>query len=378
MTNYVWAATDKSGRKVIKEIEAANAEDAKYILLAQGYADLELKEDEVISAANAGFSDRPTMFGEELRVTAEERLKHRDDPTDTFWAVLRKGLGQSLGGCVAVILFTGYNLYRGNYISALLLVVAMFAWLAFLLCLGLPSVYYRKLIQAMDWSRWNEALSLVQTLKAIERISLIKVPATELTRNRAIALVGLGDLLAGLAEFKQCEGRPDCPGWLYQLFVGGLYSTAKQYDKSIECNLAAIAEKPTSTAYLDLANRYARYKKDPVKARAAMAEAEKTPLVDITKPFHVRCLGIIAYLEKDFATARRHLESAIEMVEPAKGRPFRDGHLGVTRAYLSCVLARQGDVTGARQCLAQAKAYLIATEEDELLAECRELCAEHG
>ena len=71
MTNYVWSATDKSGKKVIREIEAATAEDAKFVLLAQGYSNLELKEDEVTSAVLAGFTKRENAFGQEIRVTAE-------------------------------------------------------------------------------------------------------------------------------------------------------------------------------------------------------------------------------------------------------------------------------------------------------------------
>ena len=93
----------------------------------------------------------------------------------------------------------------------------------------------------------------------------------------------MGRLSEALAEYQQCEGRPDCPSWLYKLFVGSLYTTAKQYDKAIEYNLMSIAEKSTPTAYLDLANRYARYKKDPVMAREAMAEAEKSPIVDLAR-----------------------------------------------------------------------------------------------
>jgi hypothetical protein len=108
----------------------------------------------------------------------------------------------------------------------------------------------------------------------------------------------------------------------------------------------------------------------------AMAEAEKSPLPDLAKPFHIRCQGIIAYLEGDYAAARRELETAIELVDKAKGRPFRDGHLSVARAYLCCVLARQGDLPAAKKCFALAKKYLVATAEDELLAECRELCGE--
>lgn len=376
MTNYVWSATDKSGQKVIKEIEAASAEDAKFVLLAQGYSNLELKEDEVVSAAVAGFSKRENAFGAEIKVTAEQRLKHRDDPTVTYWDALRKGVEQNCIVFLTLILFAIYSGFRGQWGYVTLYIAALLAWLAYILFVSLPSVYYRKLIKASDWSQWNDVLSLVTTLQLIGRFSFVKVPATELTRNRTKALAGVGRLDEALAEYTQCQGRPDCPIWLYKLFVASLYTTAGQYDKAIEYNLASIAAKPTSTAWLDLANRYARYKRNPVKARAAMAEAEKSPLADIAKPFQLRCHGIIAYLEGDYAAAKRELETAIELVEKAKGRPYRDGHLSVARAYLCCVLARQGNLAGAKKCLALAKEYLVATKEDELLAECRELCGE--
>jgi tetratricopeptide (TPR) repeat protein len=376
MSNYVWSTKDKSGQKVIKEIEAETAEDAKFILLAQGYSDLELKEDEVGSAAIAGFPKTVKAFGEEIKVTAEERLKHRDNPTVTFWDALRKGIGQSLIGCLLLILLAIHSGYRENWGSALLYIVGLLAWLAFIICVSLPSVYYRKLIKAADWSQWSEVLSLVATLETMGRFSFVKVPATELTRNRTKALAGMGRLDEALAEYKQCEGRPDCPSWLHKLFVASLYTTAKQYDKAIEFNLASIAEKPTSTAWADLANRYARYKRDPAKAGEAMAEAEKSPMADIAKPFCIRCRGIIAYLEGDLATARRELETAIELVEKAKSRPYRDGHLSVARAYLCCVLAKQGDLPMAKKCFNSARDYLVATKEDELLAECRQLTGE--
>ena len=376
MTNYVWSATDKSGNRVVKEIEAATAEDAKYVLLAQGYSNLELNEDEVIGAVLAGFPKRQNAEGQEIKVTAAERMKHRDDPTLTFRDVLRKGIGPSYLGFLALIFFLVYSGFRCEWGYFLIYTIALLAWLVFVFFAGLQSVFYRKLIKAADWSQWNEVLSLVATLKIIGRFRKVKVPASELTRNRTKALVGLGRLNEGLEEYKKCEGQPDCPDWLYKLFVASLYTTAKQYDKAIEYNLASIAAKPTSTAWLDLANRYARYKKDPVKARAAMAEAEKSPLADFTKPFNIRCRGIIAYLEGDYAAARSDLETAIDLVEKARGRPYRDGHLSVARAYLCCVLARQGDLPTAKKCFALAKKYLIATKEVELLAECRQLCGE--
>lgn len=373
MPNYTWSVRDKSGKLVIQEIEAANADDAKYILLARGYAELELKEDDVAAAVQAGFSNTPKFLGEEIKVTAADRLKHRDKPSATFATAIFDGIKQTKGIFFLILILAVYNGYRGNWIAVFCSVGAALAWLAFFVCLASPLVYYNKMIQALDWYRWEEVLSLIETLKIAGRFSLAKVPETELIRNRANALAGLGRLDEALAEYSQCEGRADCPSWLYKLFVGGLYTIAKQYDKAVEYTLAAIAENPNSTAWLDLAYRYARYIKNPVKAREALAEADKTPLIDVAKPFRLRCLGVIAYIESDLASARRDLEAAIGIVEKAKGRPFRDGHLSIARAYLCCVLAKQGDLAAAKSNFNLAKEYLAATKEDELLAECQRL-----
>jgi tetratricopeptide (TPR) repeat protein len=361
---------------VVKEITANTAKEAEKTLLDGGYTDLDLREEDIIAAAQAGFSDRPTLFGEEIKVTAEDRLKQYDKASTGFFSCILTGINQSKFLCLLIIGLAIYQGYQEHWASVAILAVGMLAWLAFLTCVSLPSIYYQKLIKASDWSRWEEVLSLVATLKAVGKFSIVKVPATELIRNRAKAFAGQGRIEEALAEFKQCEGRPDCPTWLYKLFVGSLYTTAKQYDKAIEYSLLSIAEKPTPTAWSDLANRYARYQRDTVKAREAMAEADKSPVPEVSKPFRIRCLGIVSYLAGDYGAARRHLETAIEMVDKAKNRPFRDGHLSIARGYLSCVLAKQGDLPAAKTCFAQAKPYLVATKENELLAECRNLIGE--
>ena len=253
MTNYVRSATDKSGKKVIREIEAASAEDAKFVLLAQGYSNLELKEDEVDSVVRAGFPKRQNDFGAEISATAEQRLKHRDDPTATFRDAIRKGFGGNsllVATLLGLAIYSGFRKQTGLF---LLYLVVLLAWVACILYMSLQSVYYRKLVKADDWSRWNDVFTLVAILKVIGRFRKVKVPGSALTRHRAKALAGLGRMDEALAEYKQCEGRPDCPGWLYKLFLASLHTTAKQHDQAIECNLASIAEKPTSVAWADSA-----------------------------------------------------------------------------------------------------------------------------
>jgi hypothetical protein len=103
-----------------------------------------------------------------------------------------------------------------------------------------------------------------------------------------------------------------------------------------------------------------------------MNEADKSVISEIGKPFRLRCLGIIAYLEGDCGEARRNLEIALQMMEQTRDQPYRDGGISVTKAYLCCVLAKLGDLKAARQCLSEAKEYLVATDESELLADCNE------
>jgi tetratricopeptide (TPR) repeat protein len=214
---------------------------------------------------------------------------------------------------------------------------------------------------------------LIKSLKTVGKFSFVKVPDSELIRFQAKAIVGKGKLAEGLEIYKQCEGRADCPSWLYKLFVGGLHVLAKEYDKAIEYNIASIAEKSTPTAWADLSYRYARYKRDPVRARQAMAEADKEPVAELIKPHRARCIGVIAYLEGEYTAAKNNLEACIEMIEKVPNRPFRDGHLSIARAYLCCVFAKQKNISAAEKCFNQAKAYLVATDETELLAECQQL-----
>ena len=376
MSKYVWTGRNQWGQNVVREIEAPSATESQAQLLAEGLTNLALKEEEVMAAVQAGFPKDSKIFGEPITISAADRLTAADKPVVTMWDGIRTGIKQSLSISLLIVAVIAVNAARGDWFYTGVGATALIAWLLFIICLSLPSIYYRKLISAADWNRWNEVLSLVAALKVIGRLSFIKIPAAELARHRAKALAALGWPDEALAEYKQYEGRPDCPKWLHKLFVASIYVTLKRYDKAIELNQAVIAENNLPIAWAELAYRYARYKRDPVKAREAMNEALKSPTADAVKPNRHRCEGVIAYLNCDYARAQQEFETAIQMVEKEKWRPYRDGHLAIARGYLCCVLAKQGNFADAKTCFTQAKSYLIATDETELLEECRHLIGE--
>ena len=77
MATYTWTAKDRDGKSVVREITHESVESSKAALEAEGYTDLKLMEDDIADAARAWFTEKTVFLGEEIKVTAEQRLKVR-------------------------------------------------------------------------------------------------------------------------------------------------------------------------------------------------------------------------------------------------------------------------------------------------------------
>ncbi len=370
MPTYIWSALDSSGQKVFREIQANNSNESKQVLVDEGCTELILVQDEIMDAANAAFPKKIEILGEKITITTRERIKHFGKGSPTLFSAILSAFSQGKQMVALIVILFVFGLYRGSTLSFPLLAFSLLAWILFVVAVSLPGIYYGRLHKAADWAEWNQVLKIVTSLQNLGKIHFIKVPAPELARYRAKALAGLGRLPEALELYKNFEGQPGCPTWLFHAFVAGIYDTAKQHDHALEHNLISLKEQPTPSMYIDYANRMLRYKSDPATARLALAEAEKSTIPDIATPFYLRCQGVLAYLEKDYVSAKNALESALEIMERTRNQPYRDGHISVTRAYLSCVLVRLGDLKSAGDQFEKARSYLEATGETELIAEC--------
>ena len=88
-------------------------------------------------------------------------------------------------------------------------------------------------------------------------------------------------------------------------------------------------------------------------------------------PHHHRIEGLLAYVEGNYETAKRELETAIQMMEKTPRVPYRDGAIAIARAYLCCTLAKLNDRSGSEKNYRAAQSYLEATEETKLIEECK-------
>jgi tetratricopeptide (TPR) repeat protein len=373
MPTYLWTAKDRSGQTVAREVTADSVEQSKKLLLDEGCTDLVLKGDEIYEQAQKSFGEPSKIFGEDIEVTAEDKLKFHEAPPPTFLRCLVDGVREETGLLLVSGAACGWLIYRHRYWFAGLVAAAAIGWMVFRVFAALPGIYYRKLVEAREWHRWKEVLAIVDRCEAMNRRHFLKLPAPELANSRAKALVGLGKLQEGITELQRVENEPGMPSWLFKSNLAALYDIAKQHDNAIECMRQAIAEQPTHALYIDLAHRLLLRKRDAAAGRTALAEADKETQTEMAKPFVLRCRGMIASLQGDYVTARREFEEAEAELLAHANRPFHNANLALTRALLASVLGRLGEFAAGRKTLAKAEKYLVAAKETELLQEARSL-----
>ena len=371
MPNYVWTVKSRYGDKLIREVAAETVEDAKARLVAEGCTDLVLETGEIDDAIHSG-RKLPKLFGETIKPTPSQRIKIHNQEPRTYWTVLRDGVTRTWGVLLLIPLLALEEWFRGNRLSVWLLAAALAVWLVMVMLNGLPSILFRQLVTALEWSRWRRALAVVTRLELLGRVHHLKVEPFYLALCRAKSLAGLGRLPAAVELFGPYENTPGCPGWLHKMFMAGIYDLAKDHARAAAFARASVAEKPTAVGYIDLADRLARHLKDPAQARAALGRAENVSLSVNEQIFFLRCRGIIAWREGRDGPARRDLEAALALMNKNPRTFYRFGNICVAKGYLGCVLARQGDLPAAQKYFAEARKYLEATDEQELLQACRQ------
>jgi hypothetical protein len=368
MPIFVWTAKDKFGNPVVRELSTPTVGQSKQLLLDEGHTDLVLKQDEIMAAMAESFTEKVMVFGEEIQVTATERLKYRDQPGGTLFSILRETTTQDAKLYLIMAALMAWQFYGGRLTIGFILLGVTLIWPGFRVWMGLPGILYRKLNEDREWHRWRDVLALLRRIERIQLYHFIKISRTELIRIRALALAGLNRLPEALTEFQAIRDQPGMPDWLYESNLALIYDCAQQHDQALICTRNSLELDPRNTIYLDLAWRLLHRKKDTSSARAALAKVDATTLIDIAQPFVKRTWGMLAFLEGDDLTAQRELETALTLWERSNARwVFRESNIALTKGYLCCVLARQGELARAKKHFADARNYLTAVRETDLL-----------
>ena len=381
MGTFLWSGKDAQGNQRSERVEAENAQQARAILADRGWTDLQLIQDELGSAAAS-------------QVKAAGWVREGADPQKMaeLQAKLMQGkktpglLAQSLDSIKKEIKFIiiwaailAFGIYKHRTwaivfgAAGIALYVLLFPVLHFVFrFFAKAQNEYARLNKARVWGRWDEVLECVERLRRPDRITGVGVPEFELVRCRAQALVGLGKLDEGLAEFRKLENSPKVERWMYYSLLAAIYDVGKQFDKALEMRRKAVEEKSdTASVWIDLAYGYVRRLKKPVEARAALAHTEKLEISGLGKPYLFFLRGIILWREHKPDEARKELEKALVAFRPLMHQPLVEGLLLLTKAHLCAVEIELGNVANAKTLFREVEPYLIAHREDELLELCR-------
>lgn len=368
MPTFLWSGKTASGEDVVERVEAGTAEDARKLLEARGWTDLRQHTTEIhdfVSRQATRASD-PDL---KPNLTPKQELAYLQGTAPGFWANWFNSIRESGTTLLMLCLCLGLAIYHqrtfGNIIAITLLVFALavlvLIYPVFHRWFGKTKDAFVKLHTARNWRRWNEVLGYLEALEKAQSLTKIGIGEAEKARYRALALAGLGRLDEAVASFTAAAEKANMPKWLFHSHLAGVYTSAKQYDKGLECYRQALeAAADKSSVCLDLGVYLVQRFNCPDEARQLLAAAEASQLPELARCYLPYLRGSIALRENDFAAVDLNLREALARFEKHAANKFYifEPSLLICKGYLAISCAALGKKDEARKYFAESGKYL--------------------
>jgi tetratricopeptide (TPR) repeat protein len=365
MAEFIWKVKDENGQTIVRQVTSYSEEESRKILLSQGFTDLQLVSDEIMTRA---------INGRKMPILPKDFISNFGKPQPTFLNTFWNGILQFKKYYILFSLCAITTFYiTHDYAVAIVAIAIMLFWPFFWCWIRLSSIYYARLNKAKDWHRWKQVLNYTYKLEKLCKSHPVKLPLREIIRNRSQALAGIGKIEDALKEHEKYKNFTEVTDWLANSHLASIYDIIKDYDKSIEYTWAVLKEKQTPVYYIEQADRLLRYKKDSINSKVLLDKIDTGLLTEIAKPYYHRCRGILAYLNNEISTAKNELNISLEIMERTRKQVFRDSNISIVKGYLCCVYAKMGDLSNAKKCFNSAKHYLYEANETLLFDECTKL-----
>ncbi|WP_165234993.1 tetratricopeptide repeat protein [Aquisphaera insulae] len=353
MPDYLATVRDADGRETTVNVEADTADEAVRMLREQGFEEVVLHTDDVMSRYSnqrkvaADFSPRdwvqlrslPPGLGLFLIVAANSYRKL------AFWMIL-------------LALVVGFSVFRGGPLNWLdwscLGVLAFPAVFALGIALFSRGVPYRAMMDALHWGRWEEAISQADAMGS-------KVPAETIGFEKARALAALGRLDEARDLVKPFDDERVMPRWLYLSRLANLFDIINRHDDAIALFEQALELAPDNAVImLGLANRLILHRRDHRRARQLVAEARTHALSDETAPMADLLDGLILLEEGAPRDALPVVEAAYRVYRRRRHRFLGYVSLGQAAVSLARVHSALGDRDLAVKLYAKVRPRMVA------------------
>jgi tetratricopeptide (TPR) repeat protein len=194
--------------------------------------------------------------------------------------------------------------------------------------------------------------------------------------REAYALAAEGKLPEALEYMEKIRVKFPMARHLFLGRVASVYQHAGEFDKQLACAREALEAGPKrSLEWVDFATCLAWRDRDIAGAKEALNQARKFEMAEIVKAATLKCSGLIALADRDFARAHDDLRLAVVGLTEHASTPLGECLTTETKALLAVAAAYLGRYDEAKALWGQAEPILKARKESWVIGKYAEAIA---
>jgi hypothetical protein len=368
---FVFQASDSRGKPVTAEIEAENLDEAKILLTKGGFNRIKFLSSDNVQAVRAATFAGSARNGEVVpRITPRFDLESRKRRTvrhKILWAVGKHMvyLGPLLGFNALSLIRVGPFRFEDKLGFAC--TAGYLVWMTIKLT---PMVCYHQLLDACMWKDWKRMRRHVRLWRLASRVRRVKVGEYDVATREVYALAAEGRLPEALEQMERIRVTYPIARHIFLGRLASVYMYAGEFDKQRACAHEALEAGPKrSLEWVDYATLLAWRGHDIAGAKEALNQARKFEMAEIVKAAALRCSGIIALADRDFARAHDDLRLAVVGLTEHASTPVGEFLTTEAKAFLAVAAAHLGRHDEAKAIWGQVEPVLKARKDTWVISQ---------
>lgn len=361
MPSFLFTAVNRDGKSITERVEAENLAQARYKLEIQNHSEISFYESELSNDTLNLFEknevkNRHQFLKQQVGLQYDTRLRR------TFLTVFK--------ATFFIWIISFYNIYTSRSLTSVLWLGGAAAVIGYFM---IPSVIFNLLHEAHCWAKNEKVRFWATAAKYFNLIAFIKIPISRIDYYFACADAHEGNLNGALAKIAKYETDAKVSRRIFYTYVNGVYACAKRFDENLQSQENSLREGNVfQEEMLDYATALARRHKKTSQARAVLNRVLDGEITALARPFIPFCQGVIEVEDGNFSQAEFYLQQAHKEIEPFEKNTYLVGLRSEIKAFLAITLGTCGEKEEAAKLFHEAKPYLLANRETELLQRCEE------
>ena len=359
MPKFLFTAVDRNGKSITERVEAGNLSQARYKLELNNYSEIAFYESELAHDVNNLF-EKKQIENQHKFPKQQVALQYDTTLTSTFLNIFKYTFFWWL--ILLYNVLTDFSFFTFAWLGGSILVIAYFV---------LPTIIFNRLYEAHCWNKNKEVRFWSNTGRWFNKIAVVKIPYLELDTHLGCADAREGRVKTAVERIVKYKNDSKVSERLYKMALIRIYGNARDFDKVLCLYEDSFAQGDYNfEELLDYAICLARRHKQTSRARNVLEKFFEYETTVLTKLFALYCQGVIEIEDKNFLQAEFYLQRAVKELEPFSKNSYLVGLRSEVKAFLALALFNNGQTDNAKKLYDEAKPYLIAVNENDLLQRC--------